>query len=566
MKNKKALRIATAALLAGVTVGAAQAASAAHPGRSTGASGTITITDWQFPDGCNAIATASVADQEICQPAEDSLFLLDNKLGYQPDLALNIPTTANGEVKIVGGNSVVSYKFKPNLKFSDGSPITANDFVFSVKVELAEGNAFGLDQITNMKVVSPQQVDVTYKGTYGPYVAYGNPQPLVSQHYFETKYGTTDIAKIATANATDKYNSPNDVFPGAYKIGSYTSGQSMVMVPNPYYTALPAAAGHARPAQIKFVSIAGDAPGLIAALQSPNSGVDKAEDFQPSDLPGLNKATTFKVKLQPALFVEHLELNQGGVLKDVRLRQALQFAIDKVALYKTLFPAVTNPSDFVLRTILPNSSPFLDKSVGISQYNPAKAKALLAAAGYGPGHPLTIRFVTTPSQVRKNDFAFLKRQWEAVGINAIATFPSGSPAANGGLFSPYSLNGVLTQRRFDVALFAFSESADPQQQEDNFNPAYVPTTAVHGGADQNYAGVTDKDQYALLEKARTSIDAGQRRALFNQWQQLTNQRVYFIMLYNRSNITLDNGAIGNYSLNPSNAGNSWNAYQWFRAS
>jgi peptide/nickel transport system substrate-binding protein len=142
-------------------------------------------------------------------------------------------------------------------------------------------------------------------------------------------------------------------------------------------------------------------------------------------------------------------------------------------------------------------------------------------------------------------------------------FASGSPAANGGLFSPYNLNGVLLQRRYDIALFAFSEPPDPQSTEDQFNPSHIPTAAEHAGADQNYNGITDKDQFNLLVKARSAVDVSQRKSLFNQWQKLENQRVYWIMLYARTNITADDGKIGNYIPNPSSAGNSWNSYQWY---
>lgn len=67
----------------------------------------------------------------------------------------------------------------------------------------------------------------------------------------------------------------------------------------------------------------------------------------------------------------------------------------------------------------------------------------------------------------------------------------------------------------------------------------------------------------LLVQGRTALDSGQRHAVFNRFQQLAADRVYFIMLYARTNITADNGRIGNYKPNPSSVGNSWNAYEWY---
>lgn len=566
--GKRAASLGTAALLVGATLGAQQVSGAtlkAADRTSAHASGSVSITDWQFPDGCGPGA-ASVANSEVCGAMAGGLFSIDNHLNYFPVLATRIPTTSNGGAKVVGGNLVVTYTLKPNLKWSDGSPLTAQDFIFGTKVELSIGNSLGIDQITNMKAVNSTTLQVTYKGKYAPYYTVGAPIDL-PQAYFQKKYGSSDIATIGQKFLLDLYNSPSDLFDGAYKIKSWTNGQSVVLERNPYWNALPGPSGHDPVAEIKFVNISDTEPGLATALQSPNVGVDKAEDFQANDLPVLEKSK-FHITNQPALFVEHMELNQAGPLKDQRLREALQYAIDKKALYHALFPQVANPTPFLLTSVLPNSSPWINKSLKVSQYNPAKAKQLLQAAGYstdynGSGKHLELTFATTTAGVRQLDFQVLSRYWAAVGIHVSPKFVSGSVSANGGMFSPYNLNGVLAQRRFDIALFAFSEPPDPQSEETSFLPNFIPTPAVHSASQQNYTGITDKDQANLLIRARTALDSGLRHALFNQWQKLVVSRVYFIMLYARSNITADNGKIGNFSPNPSSAGNSWNAYQWY---
>ncbi len=567
MVTKKALRLTAAAALAGLTLGAG-AVHGATPRSAMRASGVVTITDWQFPDGCGPGA-ASVADQEVCaatQSGEGGLYTVDTHLNYIPYLATNIPTQKNGGVKIQDGNTVVTYHLRPN-KWSDGTAETASDVVFGTRISADIGNGgTGLALITTMQAVNASTVRVTYKGLYAPYYSEGAPIAL-PQHYFAKKYGSADLKTIEGKYLTDSYNSPSDVFDGPFKIQSWTNGQSIVLVPNPYFTAFPAQSGHPLPAQIKFVNITDNEAGLATALQSSNSGVDKAEDFQATDLPVL-QAGKYHITPQPALFVEHLELNQNGPLKDVRLRQALQYAVDKATLFKDLFPQLSNPSTYLLKSVLPNASPWANKSIPASQYNPAKAKQLLAAAGYatsynGSGKHLYLNFTTTTTSVRQKDFQILSRYWANVGIHVNPHFLSGSPSANGGLFSPYNLNGTLYQRRFDIALFAYQEPPDPQSSEVNFNPAFIPTAAKHGASQENYTGVTDADQYNLLVKARQSFDSSQRHALVNQWQALVNSRVYWIMLYARANITADNGRIGNFQPNPSSAGNSWNAYEWY---
>ena len=568
MSGKIGLRLATAAVLVGLALGAQQITP--RHANAAAAAGVVSLTDWQFPDGCNQDGGASsVADQEICQQMEDTLFTLDNHLNYIPDLAANFPTTQNGEVKTVNGNLVVDYKLKPNLKWSDGTAFTPDDLTFNTQLQISIGATFGLDQISSMKTVNSTTWEVTYKGYYAPFIAFGNPSgQLFPKEYLAKKYGSTDLTAIGNKLGTDLYNTPSDVFVGPYQIQSWTNGQSIVLKPDPLYNALPPDAHHPLPAQIKFVNIASDGASLAAALQSPNAGVDKAEDFQLSDLPSLY-ASKYKVHPDPALTYEHLELNQAGPLKDIRLREALQLAINKKALFSALFPATKNVNDFMLTTVIPSFSPWVNKSLKLSAYDPAQARALIRAAGYsdqynGSGKHLLLRFATTRSSTRQKDFQILTRYWANIGVHVTPNFASGSPSANEGLFSPYTLNGILSHRHFDIALFAFSIAPDPQQEEETFSPSLIPTPAKHAAGDQNYAGIADQDQYNLLVQARHSTDVNQRHAIINQWQALLNQRVYWIMLYNRTNITVDNGTIGNYTPNPSNQGNSWNSFQWYK--
>ena len=246
MLGKKTLRLAIAALLVGVALGAQHVSGAtARHARAAGETGVISITDWQFPGGCNLLSANQEAVVEGCAAeTQDSIIGIDNHLKYFPDLAENIPTKQNGEVKIVNGNLVVTYKLRPNLKWSDGSPLTVDDFIFSVPLNILNGNGTGIDQIKSMKTIDASTVEVTYKGIFAPYVAYGYPGTLWPKAYLEKKYGTTNVTQIATKLAADTYNSPNDVFSGPYMIGSWTNGQSIVLVPNPYYTALPQGGGY----------------------------------------------------------------------------------------------------------------------------------------------------------------------------------------------------------------------------------------------------------------------------------------------------------------------------------
>src|SRR5205085_9219871 len=124
---------------------------------------------------------------------------------------------------------------------------------------------------------------------------------------------------------------------------------------------------------------------LAQDLQSAHAGVDAAENFQTDNLPVLRAAKHYPVHTVAGLFVEFININESGVLRDVRLRRALQLAVDKVTLYHQLFPTVPHPADFVLHTMTPLPNTFRDKTIPISTYDPARALSLLKAAGYSTG-------------------------------------------------------------------------------------------------------------------------------------------------------------------------------------
>ncbi len=566
MVGKKTLRITAAAVLAGTALGA-QAAHGATPRQAPKAAGTVVITDWQTPDGCGPAYGGTVVDAEVCNAVLDGPYAIDNNAHYIPQIFSNLPSYANGDAKIVGGNDVITYRMKPGLKWSDGQPITMNDYKFSIAENIDIGNTFGLDQIKSVDVLNATTARVTMNGPYAPDVAIAEAQPafFVPQHYLEAEYKSTDPAKIAVGFGNDLYNKPTDVVSGPYKFQTFASdGSTVVLVPNPYYKEGPVGGGHQPLAQIKYVNISANAAALDAALAG-NPGVDKAEDFQANDLPLLAK-TPYHIINQPSLEYEHLEVNSASLSKP--LRQALYYAVDSRSYIRQLFPTLQSPDQFLLHSVVPNVSPWADTQLPLDSYNVAKAKALLAAAGYANtpglnGKHLTVRFYSTNTPIRKKSGQILAKFWNDVGINTVQNYVSGS--GNNGLFSSYVNNGILHQRRFDVAEFAFSIPPDPQSNEQNVDPSLIPTAAHHGSLAQNYVGA-DAYQFSILKSARYARSPEDRHRILNQWQSVLRDDAYFVPLYNRANIIAIDSRIGNFKANPTSFGNEWNAFEWYAAS
>jgi len=190
------------------------------------------------------------------------------------------------------------------------------------------------------------------------------------------------------------------VFNGPYKLSEWTADQRITLVPNTYYAALPPDPKHPRPAKIEFVVVSENPNQLVQDLasQSTYNTLDKAEDFGLTDIAALERSK-YQIVVPDALLYEHLELNEATTaLKDARVRQALYYGLDKIRYLAALFPGLSAATynKVALTSPLPSTSPWSNNaSLPKNGYNPSKAKALLAAAGYGSG--LTLNFVTSTS-------------------------------------------------------------------------------------------------------------------------------------------------------------------------
>ena len=170
----------------------------------------------------------------------------------------------------------VTVHLKAGLRFSDGSPLTADDVLFGLRLnrDPALGNSFGLDEIARATVTSPHTIVLQFGDLYGAYLAYAMP-PALPRAYFVRKYHTTNLHALALAYARDPYDSPRDVFSGPYRVAAVAPGQRLTLAPNPYFTALPPAriGGKALPRpELRYVVVSDDETALVRALHVSPAG------------------------------------------------------------------------------------------------------------------------------------------------------------------------------------------------------------------------------------------------------------------------------------------------------
>src|ERR1035437_8540837 len=89
---------------------------------------TLVMGEWQAPDNLNPFYTTAFATVEAISPAMRGLVTITSDGKYIPDLAASIPTVAPGGVVISGSTYTVAVTLKPGLMWSDGTPLTMNDW------------------------------------------------------------------------------------------------------------------------------------------------------------------------------------------------------------------------------------------------------------------------------------------------------------------------------------------------------------------------------------------------------------------------------------------------------
>ncbi len=454
-------------------------------------------------------------------------------------LCKEIPSFENGQAVIIDrphakeGESKKGVKltvhYKKDLFWGDGTPITTKDVEFWYKMATSEEvkNSAGLSfapHIEKLEIVDDYTVNayidrISYKYN-SSYIPSALPRHLEesifdadpSQYHARTNY-------VTNPTNAGLYNGP-------FYVSNLKQGQFVTLSPNPHW----------KGKQPYFKDIVIKAIPDTQALQA--NLLSGGVDYIPGELGmELDQALQFKkrfskrfnVVIRPASLYEHLDVQlQDEHLQDIRVRQALLYALDRELLNKRLFEGsqpVANSSVSIL------DATFADDTPGYS-YDPEKAKALLKEAGYKlvngvqmkDGKPLEIEFMTTAgNKTRELVQQFAQGQWKQVGIQAVINNQT----------ARVFFGSTLTERKHKgLAMFAWSTA-----------PEHLPRTTLHSDFipteenswyGQNYAAYSNAEMDRLIDQIDVELDVEKRKALWKKLQHIYATELPAIPLYFRS--------------------------------
>ncbi len=533
-QNTPSVGSATGPLRGGTAVFAAQEPETLHPFRSTGTQ-------------TNALVYR-LAVEGLTAAAPDG--------APRAVLAVDVPTLANGAVRVTpDGAMTVRWMLRPDLRWSDGAPLTSADVRFTWRAVMTDPRVTtreGYELMTDIETPDDRTALVRYRTIDAAYAT--RFDALLPQHVLD---GASDAAVAAYARGP--------LGTGPFRITEFVPGDHVTAERNERYRV--AGRPYLDRVIFRFVSSV-----EAAKLQLHAGEVDAAGSLSEADAVELEADPNIRITSVPSPAVETLAFNllspgstsPHPVLGDVAVRRALVRATPKALIVEKLLYGRTRPGS--------SEIPFgWAARSGIAQesYDPALAAKLLDDAGWPraadgvrakDGTRLSLRVVsTTGNKVREQIEQVLVDEWRTIGVELrIANVPSAV------LTGAWQSNGVRKRGDFDLLLAQAGlgvTSPDPQSYLSQRHRCDAIPRADNNGAGSNYERFCDARVDELLDEAGRTLERDRRRDLYGEVLGILNERAIAIWLYDRGRYDAFRTRVLGYAPNGWDVA-SWNAAEW----
>jgi peptide/nickel transport system substrate-binding protein len=416
-----------------------------------------------------------------------------------------------------------TFHLRPNVKFHDGTPLTAEAVKFCFDRQMNDQGPFYatgtypyvkgfLGNVAGVEVVNPGTVQIRLKSPLTPFLQYLAHHSLYIYSPEALKKWGKDVVK-------------HPVGTGPFKLETWEPGVRVVLTRNDQYWG-----GAPKIRQAIYVPII-EAQARLSAIKT--GEIDMTMDVPPDSLQDLRKDPDVVVAEANSSAVWYVALNtRHPVLKDKRVRQALNYAVQKDAIIRDILKGTA----IVATTPLsPVYGPYHEDKTARYPYDPEKAKALLKEAGYASGFDVTF-FVPESGSGMQSPVEMgtvIQANLAAVGVRAkIQTMEWGAYLKKY-LDSP------------DMAEMSWNPSiGDPDHMmymllsSDRFPPAF------NAGYYQN----PRVDE--LLRKGRTTIDDRERIPLYREAQRLVMEDAPWIFVDHGKQVIVYRKRVQGFKLHP----------------
>lgn len=410
------------------------------------------------------------------------------------------------------------FNLRKNVKFHDGSPFTADDVLFSFeRIRQPNGNMqIYVSGINEMKKVDDHTVDFMLAGP-NPVLLRNLTVFFIMSKTWAAKNKSQNVQNYTAKEET--YASRNVNGTGAYLIKGWEPDKRILLVANPNWW--DKREGNAT--EVIYTPIASDATRVSALL---SGDVDLVTDLPTQDvarlrndpklkvLEGAENRTIFIGMDQHGDELKYSNVKGRNPFKDVRVRRALNMAVDREAIKRVTMRGLSIPGGLMIAPNVHGYSTDLDK---LPPFDAEGAKKLLAEAGYANGFEFTL---DCPNNRYVNDEEIcqaLVGMWARIGLkpklNAMP-FANFIPKILKLDTSAYMLGwGVAT---FD-ALYMLQSLARTK------------TTGADGSFNQGR--ISDPKLDAMIDAMKTEMDPKKRDALIRDALVTVRDQHYYVPLH-----------------------------------
>lgn len=460
----------------------------------------------------------------------------DDENNPHPVLVSEIPSVENGGISADG--KVITLKLRDDLVWSDGEPLTAEDFKFTYEMTINPANTvastYPYDLVKSLETPDERTVILTFDEPFAPWLGllwHGLLPAHILKPVFDAD-GTIDNAE---------WNRAPSVGCGPYVFLEWESGSFARFVANENYWL-----GKPRIDEI-FIRFVPDDASQIAALKAGDG--DLGTFFAYPDVPGLEQAGIEILKVYSGyneVWYFLLRPDKGHpALQDVRVRQAIAMAFDRFSLAKDLLLGLTKPA-----VSMWDNMPYVDPTLEPWPYDPEKAKQLLDEAGWidtngdgvrdKDGTELVLTYGTTTREVRVDTQAVAQQQLAEVGIKVeLLNYDSDI------YFKGYGEGGPAATGELDI--FEYSTTPNfPDPDTADFLCREIPSDENPVGV--NWAGVCDPELDQLFQLQATQVDFNERQQTFYKISRLIYEKVYLLGIWQDPDLWGISGRLSNVKI------------------
>jgi peptide/nickel transport system substrate-binding protein len=526
---------------------------------SEAAKETLTIGIAQEPDSLFVPFREMMASEEVSGAGMNTLTYFDENWRIVPWAAEEIPTKENGLLQLFTENGQpkmrTTWHIKKSFSWPDGTPLTADDFVFTHKLYLDPQQEI-LDRTYTEKIEKMESAGedhrtliVTWKEPYAYYHNYRQHE-AVPKHLVEPIYNQQPDqlkkSKFGQIPALAGSFTIKEWVPGSHIIAERNPKASGILVPTLkeiIWKFIP----QTNTLEANLVS------GSIDAISPIGLSLDQAMEFEK------RHSEQFDFHYAPGLLWEHIDFNlDNEILKDKRVRQALAYGADREGIAQALFKG-RQP---VAHGTEPEKSPYYNPNVKKYGFDKVAAAALLEAAGWKmnadtkirekDGKPLMLVIQSTSGdKTRERVQQLLQSQWREIGIDLQI---KNQPAK-------VFFGETLRKRKFE-ALAMYTWLKDPLKVSDTlWRCDYIPSD-TNNFLGQNMPGWCDKQADELLKAAARELDEGKRAKIGQKFEDIFAEELPSLPLYFRLEISVTKKGLKNWKPTGTLQAITWNAHDW----